>query len=237
MGSKRIYLSPSNQPANAYVVGNTNEKVQMEDLGKRIKAILDSEYECETVMATLSMGIGFNERPKEAKDKGCDVYVAIHSNAGGAGKANGAVAFYHPSQSLGKTLAGSIVKELNAICPIKSNRTSPVQSGMTPFNGQGYAEIRNPYQHGLVAVLAETDFHDHPQVAQWIILNKDAIAKAYVAAIVSSFGIVKKHAATTPASGKKYYRVQVGAYNIKANAEVQLAKLKVAGFDGYIKYD
>lgn len=237
MGSRRIYLSPSNQPANTYAVGNTNEKVQMEDLAKRIKAILNSEYECETVMATLSMGIGYNERPKEAKDNGCEVYIAIHSNAGGAGKASGAVAFFHPNQALGKTLAASIVKELNAICPIKSNRTSAVQSGMEPFNGQGYGEIRNPYSHGLVAVLAETDFHDHPQLAQWIITSKDAISKAYVAAIVSTLGIDKKNAQEPVNHNKKLYRVQVGAYGVKANAEAQLAKLKAAGFDGYIKHE
>jgi len=235
MINKKIYLSPSNQPANAYVVGNTNEKVQMEDLAKRIKAILDSEYECETVMATLSMGIGYNERPKEAKDKGCEVYIAIHSNAGGAGKASGAVAFYHPNQTLGKALAASIVKELNAICPIKSNRTSAIQSGMAQFNGQGYAEIRNPYNRGLIAVLAETDFHDHPQAAQWIISNKDAIARAYVTAIVSALRITTKQAQAP--TGKKLYKVQVGAYSLKANAEVQLARLRAAGFDGYIKYE
>ncbi len=168
IGSKRIYLSPSNQPANAYAVGNTHEKAQVEDLAKRIKTVLDSAYECETVMATLSMGIGYNERAKEAKDKGCEVYIAIHSNAGCAGKASGAVAFYHPNQVLGKTLAASVVKELNAICPVKSNRSSDVPSGMTQFKGQGYAEIRNPYNRGLVAMLAETDFHDRPQAAQWI---------------------------------------------------------------------
>ncbi len=233
----RIYLSPSNQPANAYVVGGTNEKVQMEDVAKRIKNILDSEYECETVMATLSMGIGFNERAKEAEDKGCNVYISIHSNAGGAGKASGAVAFYHPSQAQGKTLASNVVKELNAICPIKSNRSSPVQSGMAAFNGQGYGEIRNPYQRGLVAVLAETDFHDHPQAAQWIISNKDAIARAYVAAMVTSLGIAKKKTETPVNQNKKFYKVQVGAYSIKANADAQLAKLKAAGFDGYIKYE
>jgi cell division septation protein DedD len=33
----------------------------------------------------------------------------------------------------------------------------------------------------------------------------------------------------------KLYRVQIGAYREKANAEAMLAKLKKAGFDGYIK--
>lgn len=37
---------------------------------------------------------------------------------------------------------------------------------------------------------------------------------------------------------KKYYRVQIGAFSIKANAEAQLARAKKAGFtDAYIKYD
>lgn len=37
---------------------------------------------------------------------------------------------------------------------------------------------------------------------------------------------------------KKYYRVQIGAYTVKANAEAQLARAKKAGFtDAFIKYD
>lgn len=40
------------------------------------------------------------------------------------------------------------------------------------------------------------------------------------------------------AEKKKYYRVQIGAYSVKANAEAQLAKAKKDGFtDAYIKHD
>ena len=42
---------------------------------------------------------------------------------------------------------------------------------------------------------------------------------------------------TTPNASCKLYRVQVGAYSVKANADKMLTKLKNAGFDGYIKYD
>ncbi|MBP2025103.1 N-acetylmuramoyl-L-alanine amidase [Peptoniphilus stercorisuis] len=46
-----------------------------------------------------------------------------------------------------------------------------------------------------------------------------------------------KPATITPAT-KKLYRVQIGAYSIKANAETQLAKAKKVGFaDAFIKYD
>ncbi len=235
----KIYLSPSNQPANSYCVGGTNEKTQMEALAQKIKAILDAEYNCETVMATLSLGIGYSERLQEAKNKGCDVYLAIHSNAGGAGKASGAVAFYHPSNNTGKALATNIVQELNAVCPVKSNRATSVASGMTAFDGAGYGEVRSPYQHGLIGVLAETDFHDNPATARWLIDSKDTIARAYVTALVNTLSIAKKSApAPAPTPIGKLYRVQIGAYSVKANAEAQLAKAKAAGFtDAFIKYD
>jgi len=41
----------------------------------------------------------------------------------------------------------------------------------------------------------------------------------------------------TPTAPKKYYRVEVGAYSVKANADAMLIKLKAAGFkDAFIKY-
>jgi N-acetylmuramoyl-L-alanine amidase len=44
-------------------------------------------------------------------------------------------------------------------------------------------------------------------------------------------------APVTPTAPKKYYRVQVGAYTVKTNADAMLAKLKGAGFtDAFIKY-
>ena len=45
--------------------------------------------------------------------------------------------------------------------------------------------------------------------------------------------------ADPPSGGtKKYYRVQIGAYSMKANAETQLAKAKKAGFtDAFITFE
>ena len=229
----KIYLSPSNQPANRYCIGNTNEKAEMEAVAKKIKAILDEEYKCEAVMATLYLNVDVEGRPKEAKDKGCHIYLAIHSNAGGGATASGAVAFFHPESYNGKFLAANVVKELNAICPIQSTRITPVESGMKAFNNIGYGEIRNPSKLGLISVLVETDFHDNPKTAQWIIDNKDDIARAYVNALVNTLNIPKKIEHQT----KKYYKVQVGSFSKKSNAENLMQRLKILGFDGYIKYE
>ncbi|WP_366923885.1 N-acetylmuramoyl-L-alanine amidase [Metallumcola ferriviriculae] len=39
------------------------------------------------------------------------------------------------------------------------------------------------------------------------------------------------------AKAKKLYRVQVGAFANKQNADAMLEKIKAAGFDGYVKYE
>lgn len=85
-------------------------------------------------------------------------------------------------------------------------------------------------------MLAETDFHDNPKTAQWIIDSKDEIARAYANAIVNTFNISKKSPPQEKKT-KKYYKVQVGAYSKKSNADSMLKRLKNAGFDGYIKFE
>jgi N-acetylmuramoyl-L-alanine amidase len=185
MPCKKVYLSPSNQEKNLFVVGNTNEKVQMEKIAARIKEILDSEYQCSTMIASSSLSI--NQRDNEAKANNFEVYLAIHSNAGGGGTASGAVAFYHPRFTDSRRLAANVVSELNRVCPIESNRTDPVVNGLEVLKGKGYAEIRLPGQLDLIPVLVETNFHDNPLTAQWMINNTNTIAQAYVNALVLTF--------------------------------------------------
>lgn len=238
MGKARIYLSPSKQPGNLYATGSTNEEKEMVDISRRIRRILSEEYVCEAHLATLSLDIGAEGRPKEAKEKNCDVYLAIHSNAGGKGKASGAVGLYHPKRPDSKLLAEYLVMELSSICPIKSNRSQDLVDGMAAFNGHGYGEIRVPAKLGMTPVLMETNFHDHPEISKWIIENKESIARAYVRGIAKFMGLRAK-----PETGEvkeeeseKLYRVQVGAFRKKENAEILALRLQNEGFEGFIKY-
>lgn len=187
----KFYISPSNQPNNSYITGSTNEKVQMEKVAKQVADLLEN-YNCTPVLATLNLTIKKAERPKEAKNKGADFYLAIHSNsAGGKGASNasGAVAFYHPDSAKAKELAGALVKELDAIAPVKSNRAESVVNGMLAFDGAGYGEIRSPMEYGIPSVLVETNFHDNVTTAQWIIDNTKEIAQAIVRAMVQVFSL------------------------------------------------
>lgn len=241
MGRLRIYLSPSKQPGNYYASGNTNEQKEMEDVAKTIKKILDEEYDCESILANLALGLGLDGRAKEAREKACDVYMAIHSNAGGNGKASGAVAFYHKAWKESQILAEHLVDELNACCPHPTNRKKDVIDGMEAFEGKGYGEIRVPAQLGMIPVLAETNFHDNQAIASWIISSKATIARAYVEALVKAFEIKRKAQEAikiegSTGEGKRFYRVQVGAFGKKENAEAMLKKLLDLGIDAYVRY-
>jgi len=195
----KLYLSPSNQPSNRYYgkngYMNTNEKLEMEAVASKVKKILDRDYLCETVIATLTLGIKAAERPQEAKNKGCDFYLAIHSNAADnspPNKATGAVGIYHPKSAESKKLMTAMVSSLDSICPIKSDRSQKLLDGMTAFAGQGYGEIRSPWNKGIPSALVEVNFHDNPVTSEWIVNNKDAIAESIVKTLVSTFAIAIK---------------------------------------------
>ena len=75
---------------------------------------------------------------------------------------------------------------------------------------------------------------NHSDVMHWFPRHGESM-DTFRAAVKA--GLAEKPETEMPAGDdKKYYRVQVGAFSSKANAESMLKKLKAAGFDGFIKY-
>jgi len=66
---------------------------------------------------------------------------------------------------------------------------------------------------------------DSPGIMTWV--DKDFLS------IISKGA----EAEPEPKGDQKYYKVQVGAFSKKENAEALMARLKQAGFDAYMKYD
>ena len=155
-----------------------------------------------------------------------DFYLSIHHNAGiNGGTGGGVVAFVH-------TVVGANTKEwqkdlYNAVIKytaLKGNRATPMaQSNLHVLR-----------ETDMSAVLIECGFMgsktDVPIILTEDFANK--VAKACVEVIVKRGGLTKK--VTQPTATKKLYRVQVGAYGVKANAENMKAKLKADGYDAII---
>jgi len=77
---------------------------------------------------------------------------------------------------------------------------------------------------------------NHGDVMHWFPKHGKSI-DTFRADVKAGLMATEAPAPVTPTAPKKYYRVQVGAYSVKANADAMLAKIKAAGFtDAFIKY-
>ncbi len=189
MKEYKIYISPANH-YKKYAIEGYNEKQQMDLLAPMLADEL-RKYEgaIPIVASVYSQNRDYKGRPEEAMKMGSDVYVALHSNAG---KGKGACLFYHPRFLLSKEMALSIVKELNAICPIKSNRAKQPAIYAWSNNGWNLGELREPANYNIPPVLIEHEFHDTKAGAEWIVNSLEEIAKADARAIASALGLKLK---------------------------------------------
>lgn len=77
---------------------------------------------------------------------------------------------------------------------------------------------------------------NHGDVMHWFPKHSKSM-DTFRADVKAGLAATEAPTPVTPTAPKKYYRVQVGAYSVKANADAILAKIKAAGFtDAFIKY-
>ena len=161
-----------------------------------------------------------NEEIKECNAYAPDLAVDIHNNAGGG---DGAEVFHSHLGGKGKTLAEDILAEI-----VKVGQNSRGVKIRKNANGKDYyAFIRNTI---CPAVIVECAFVDNSTDLE--ILATEGKRQKMGQAIAK--GILKTLGVEIQAGSGTIYRVQVGAYRIKANAEAMLKKIKEAGFDAFI---
>lgn len=149
---------------------------------------------------------------KEANASGADIALSFHINAGGG---DGFEAYYYSNSEKGKKLAGLCEKFIKNLG----------QNSRGLKNGNGLYFVKNT---SMPAVLVESFFIDNTKDKTFgdTVAEQTSIGEAYAKAILEYFDITYKN--------KKTYRVQVGAYNNKANAEVVKKRLESAGFEAII---
>ena len=217
---KKIYVSPSDQVKNAYAAGNTTEAIQC----RQIATLLVKALERQGFGAKTNLTGSMYERVKESDEFGADLHACLHSNAFNE-EVSGTRLFCY-------VMGGEGYKACKAIMA----RLAPI----TPGTSDGISARPELYECRAAAaptVYIEIDFHDVDEVALWIINHKEEIAEAIAHGICDYFGVTYKAPATVQDKPQesKLYRVQIGAYSVKANAEAQLAKAKAAGFsDAFI---
>lgn len=211
-----IYLSPSDQDANAYAYGNTNEMVQC-------CRIADA---CEVALKRCGFKVYNNQtdtmedRVAESNRVGADLHMPIHTNG-----FNGVVA---GTRIMSYDLSGegykASVAVLNALAPVTPGTSENVSAR------PGLYEIRYA---NAPTVYVEAEFHDVPKIAKWIIENVVLIGEAIAKGVCAYFDVPYIEPAQKQ-EGETIYRVQVGAFRERANAENMLRDIQNAGFGGFI---
>lgn len=151
-----------------------------------------------------------------------DVAFEIHNNAGGG---DGSEFYYYSGDENGKRLAELCKKYTQEIG----------QNNRKVVAGDQYLWINST---GATAVLCEGFFLDNgtdKQIADTI-PEQQRFGIAYAKAILEYLGIPYKEASKPGNAGNSgtMYKVQVGAFKERANAEKLLKDLKAKGFEGFI---
>ena len=181
---KKIYLSPSNQTANKFVAGNTNEGAVWNDIAGRLQKKLQA-YDCEVLLCKSSQTLA--ARAAEAKAWGATVYIAMHSNAAGTANkgARGVEVYYDPNKGAEtKKLAQAVLNELKTLFTSRGLKQS--------------TKLIDCYKPSMPSIIGECGFHDNAEDAKLILNNREKIAELYCAALVKYLDLKAKEPAEKP---------------------------------------
>lgn len=181
----KIYISPSNQYANAYAYGKTTEMEQCNRIAVALeKHLKRNGYEVKRAPKGQEM----NKSISDSNKWGADVHIPIHTNAGGG---KGALVMVYSKTAGNLKYAQPVYDALKAISPNGGGygvRTDKEICGYT------LGEIR---ETNAVTVYIEAEFHDNANLAKWIINNVDKIAVAIAKGICKAEGKIYKAESTT----------------------------------------
>lgn len=220
----KVYLSPAYHWFNTCAIKGcdetTHNNLYLDELEPFLKAC-GIEYKRGTRRVPKSDESGDELMKKAVAESdawGADVHYVSHTNAFD-GSVRGYRPIIYPGSDGGEKLANYIIAERRKIYnqPIRLNERSDLY------------ELRVPK---AVSYYEEHVFHDNIEDATWFHNNLRNIARATCKGMCAYFGIefVDPYDAQNT-----IYRVQVGAFSVKANADAYLKKVKAAGFtDAFI---
>lgn len=224
--SKKVYISPSDQVSNAYAWGNTNEHAQCQKIAEaEAEALRRSGVEVKVA----AFGSTMAQRCAQSNAFRADIHNCVHTNACNK-QVMGTRLFCYAIPGKGYDACKAVFNEL---APLTPGTSENVQKNPNLY------EVRIP---AAPTVYCECEFHDTVEGAKWIVEHTTDIGEAIAKGLCKYLGVAFVPAQTQkPAeepkadTGDVLYRVQVGAFAVRANAEKMLQRLKDAGFDGFIR--
>ncbi|TVZ75389.1 N-acetylmuramoyl-L-alanine amidase [Aeribacillus composti] len=217
----KIFIDPGHGGNDPGAVANgLKEKELTLKIAKKIQSLL-GEYQNISVKLsrTTDVYLSLSQRADLANKCGADYFISVHINAGGG---TGFESYIYNGSVSSATIAYQNVMHqeiMKAISGVKDR-------GKKRAN---YAVLR---ETKMPAILTENLFIDNSSDAGKLKSDAflDQIAFGHVQGLVKAFGLKKKAASNQ----KEVYRVQVGAFADRKNAEKLAAELKKKGYPAFI---
>ena len=238
----RIVLNPGHGGKYRSNVGPTGyvEADGVLDIGLRLKALLQANSTATVYMTReTDKTLELYERAALANKWDGDLYISLHTNAGG--KTAQGTEIYHTKRNEWGTKHAAEAKRVAAIVQKhvvaktgmvdRGIKTKTVTRKDSPiYDMDYYADTRLV---NMPALLIETGFHSNPEEEAKLKTGsfRQLIAEGILAGLLEAYPAIKK-----PVEQPKgtLYRVQTGAFKHRENADKLAAKLKKEGYDTYI---
>lgn len=170
-----IYLSPSSQEENTYAAGNTVEAAQCRKIAWATHKALER---CGLRSHCADYGTMYS-RVAESNQKNAGLHIAIHTNAFNQ-KVTG-------TRIMCFDMSGAGYQASKAVFDI----LAPLTPG-TSENVSAHPELYEIKATNAPCVYIEVDFHDVPEVAQWLVDHFQQVGEAICQGVCNYLGVTYK---------------------------------------------
>lgn len=172
MSKHKVFISPSDQTANTYAVGDTNEAAVCGKIGAACQMALERcGFETKLLQyATMA------EKCAASDAFGAELHIPIHTNAFN-GKVSG-------TRLMCYALTGKGYKACKAIFDV----LAPLTPG-TSENISAHPELYEIRKAAAPTAYVEADFHDVPSVSKWLIAHTAEVGEAIAKGVCNYFGV------------------------------------------------
>ena len=220
---KLIYLDPGHGGKDPGAVnGRRHESDDVLKLSKAVKNLLEEQGFTVRMTRETDTYVSLEDRTEQANRAQADWFISIHRNSFANAEASGVEVWIYPTKDA-ETNRGA-----------KEVLDEIVQAGVQKNRGVKKGDYHVCRETKMPAMLIEMGFITNATDNQLFDSRFEQYAKAIAKGICKAAGTEWNEKTASADQADTVYRVQVGAYSKKENADSMLKKIEAAGFDGFI---
>lgn len=210
----KIFIDPGHGGSDPGAVGNgLQEKTLTLQIALALRTILTNEYEGVSLLLsrTSDQYVSLSDRTNAANNWGADFFLSIHVNSGGG---TGFESYIYPGVGAPTTTYQSTI------------HSNVIQAVDFADRGRKTANFHVLRESAMPALLTENGFIDTVADANKLKTNSfiQSLARGHANGVEQAFSLKKT-------SNSGLYKVQIGAFKVKANADSLAGSAEAKGFD------